>query len=37
VERKQNLRQVFGNASEDALDFLRKLLLFNPNKRLTVE
>jgi mitogen-activated protein kinase 15 len=37
VVRKQNLKSVFANASEDALDFLKRLLLFNPNKRLTVE
>jgi len=37
VTKKKSFQGFFANASELALDFLRKLLVFNPNNRLTVE
>jgi len=37
VTKKKSFQSFFANASELALDFLRKLLVFNPNNRLTVE
>lgn len=33
----KNLKDVFPKASDEAIDLLRKLLKFNPNKRLTAE
>lgn len=35
--KTRRLRDVFPTASEDALDLLKNLLHFNPNKRLTAE
>lgn len=35
--KTRRLRDVFPTASEDALDLLKSLLQFNPNKRLTAE
>jgi mitogen-activated protein kinase 15 len=35
--KKKSFQNFFTNASELALDFIRKLLVFNPNHRLTVE
>jgi len=37
VAKKKSFQSYFTNASETALDFLRRLLVFNPNHRLTVE
>jgi len=37
VSKKRSFHSFFPNASEVALDFLRRLLCFNPNHRLTVE
>ena len=37
VTKKKSFQSFFANASETALDFLRKLLVFNPNHRLTIE
>lgn len=36
-KQKYSFSKFFKGASKDALDFLRKTLEFNPNKRLTVE
>ena len=35
--KKKRLRDVFPTASDDALDMIKRLLVFNPNKRLTAE
>ena len=35
--KAKKLRDMFPSASEDALDLLKSLLQFNPNKRLTAE
>lgn len=35
--KPRSLSNMFPGASDDALDLLQKLLLFNPNKRITVE
>jgi mitogen-activated protein kinase 15 len=35
--KNKKLKDMFPTASEEALDLLKKLLQFNPNKRLTVE
>lgn len=35
--KSRRLRDVFPTASDDALDLLKQLLQFNPNKRLTAE
>jgi mitogen-activated protein kinase 15 len=37
VTKKKSFQSFFANASETALDFMRKLLVFNPNNRLTIE
>jgi len=37
ITKKKSFQSFFANASESALDLLRKLLVFNPNHRLTVE
>jgi mitogen-activated protein kinase 15 len=37
VTKKRSFQSFFPNASDVALDFLRKLLIFNPHSRLTVE
>jgi serine/threonine protein kinase len=37
ITKKKSFQSFFVNASESALDLLRKLLVFNPNHRLTVE
>jgi len=37
VTKKKSFQSFFANASETALDFMRKLLVFNPNHRLTIE
>jgi len=37
VTKKKSFGSFFANASESALDFLRKLLVFNPGQRLTIE
>lgn len=34
---KQNLKNLFPEADEIGLDLLNKMLIFNPNNRLTVE
>jgi len=33
----RSLQSMYPNASEDAIDLLRKLLMFNPDKRITAE
>jgi len=35
--KPKKLRDMFPTASDDALDLLKNLLQFNPNKRLTAE
>lgn len=35
--KQKRLRDVFPTASDDALDILKKLMYFNPKKRLTAE
>ena len=35
--KKKRLRDIFPTASDDALDMLKNLLHFNPDKRLTAE
>jgi len=35
--KQKRLRDIFPTASDDALDLLKSLLVFNPNKRLTAE
>ena len=35
--KPKKLRDMFPTASDDALDMLKNLLQFNPNKRFTVE
>lgn len=35
--KNRRLRDVFPTASDDALDLIKNLLQFNPNKRLTAE
>ena len=35
--RPKKIRDVFPTASDDALDLLKNLMHFNPNKRLTAE
>jgi len=37
VTKKRSFQNFFPNASEAALDLLRRLLVFNPNNRLTIE
>jgi mitogen-activated protein kinase 15 len=37
ASKSKRLRDVFPAASDDALDLLKSLLQFNPNKRLTAE
>jgi len=37
ISKKRSFHNFFPNASETALDFLRRLLVFNPNHRLTIE
>jgi mitogen-activated protein kinase 15 len=37
VTKKKSFHTMFHGASEEALDLLRKLLVFNPNHRLTIE
>jgi len=37
VQKKKSFQSFFAGASEIALDFIRKLLVFNPHHRLTVE
>jgi len=37
IAKKKSFHNFFPNASETAIDFLRRLLVFNPNHRLTVE
>jgi len=37
IPKSKSLRDMFPSASEDALDLLSKLLVFNPNKRLSAE
>jgi len=37
VTKKRSFQNFFPNASETALDLLRRLLVFNPNNRLTIE
>jgi mitogen-activated protein kinase 15 len=37
ITKKKSFQSFFVNASESALDLLRKLLVFNPNHRLSVE
>ena len=35
--KAKRLKDMFPTASDEALDLLKNLLVFNPNKRLTVE
>lgn len=35
--KHRRLRDVFPTASDDAIDLIKKLLVFNPHKRLTAE
>ena len=35
--KNRRLRDVFPTASDDAIDLIKKLLVFNPHKRLTAE
>jgi len=35
--KPRRLRDIFPTASDDALDLIRNLLQFNPNRRLTAE
>jgi mitogen-activated protein kinase 15 len=35
--KTRRLRDVFPTASEDAIDLMKNLMHFNPNKRLTAE
>lgn len=35
--KAKRLRDMFPTASDDALDLLKSLMQFNPNKRLTAE
>jgi len=37
IDKKRGFHNFFPNASQTALDLLRRLLVFNPNHRLTVE
>jgi len=37
VSKGQTLQQMFPNADETTMDFITKLLYFNPDKRLTIE
>lgn len=37
AKKAKRLRDVFPTASDDALDLLKNLMHFNPNKRLTAE
>ena len=37
VQRRKGFTATFPNASKEALNLLRRLLVFNPKKRLTVE
>jgi len=37
ITKKRSFQSFFPNASEIALDFIKKLLVFNPHNRLTVE
>jgi hypothetical protein len=37
ITKKKSLGQFFPNTSEDALDLLKKLLVLNPNNRLTAD
>lgn len=37
ANKKRSLKQTFSGATPEGLDFLRKLLAFNPKKRITVE
>jgi mitogen-activated protein kinase 15 len=37
VSKKKSFQSFFGNASDVALDLLKKLLVFNPNNRLTAD
>lgn len=37
INRFKDFKTVFPNASEDALDLLQKLLIFNPKKRLNID
>jgi mitogen-activated protein kinase 15 len=35
--RKKSYNQIFSEISEDALDLIKNLLVFNPNNRFTAE
>jgi len=37
IKKKYSFSSLFKNASKEALDFLRKTLVFDPNKRMTAE
>ena len=37
INKFKDFKTVFPNANEDALDLLKKLLVFNPKKRLTID
>ncbi|CAD8162161.1 unnamed protein product [Paramecium octaurelia] len=37
TQKRKSFAQYFSAATEDAIDFLRKTLVYNPNKRMTVE
>jgi mitogen-activated protein kinase 15 len=36
-DRKKSYNQIFSEISEDALDLIKNLLVFNPNNRFTAE
>lgn len=37
TSKKKRLRDVFPTASDEAIDLIKRLLIFNPSKRLTAE
>lgn len=37
ITKRKSYSQLFGNMSEEGLDLLKKLLTFNPKKRITID